>query len=349
MGAHRLPRSKMWIELILDAWASILAMRGESFHLWFARSIGILFTEWVSGLVAYAFDGRIYSYVNNLIIYAILFGNGIIILYGVRGIRSFLEWLPGWARPIMRLNEAEFEKFFEGGERIACSILPPLVWVAVTAYLSPSSLLTTGMFSVHRAWDIAFYLYYNLLTGTGIWIIASLCILILRISRQPLDIQLSPQMAETFRPLALANLYGAVFVFLSLVIIQSFYMPKSIIEIAVYGFIIALCALAFLVPFYNIHIILAKLKRQELKRINEEMTELLRELEETLALKNTKNFRDRVAIINARLLALPLKEKMIRDTGEWPVKISFFTALTSLVGVTFLRFILDIVLRYFIH
>jgi len=68
-----------------------------------------------------------------------------------------------------------------------------------------------------------------------------------------------------------------------------------------------------------------------------------------LALKNIKNFRDRVAIINARLLALPLKEKMIRDTGEWPVKISFFTALTRLVGVTFLRFILDIVLRYFIH
>jgi len=347
-----LPRSKMWIELILDAWASILAMKGERFPLWFARSISILFAVWVSGWVAYAFDGMAYGYVNNLIIYAILFGNGIIILYGVRGMRSFLEWLPGWARPIMRLNEAEFEKFFEMGERIACSIFPPLIWVAVTAYLSPYPVFKepAGIFSAHLVWEVFFIIYYDLLTGTGIWIIASLFILILRISRQPLDIQLSPQMAETFRPLTLVNLYGAAFVFLSLAIIPSIYMPKSFIEIAVYGFIIALSVLAFLVPLYNIHMILARLKRRGLERINEETKELLGELEETLDEENPKkNIRDRVAILNARLLALLLKEKMVRDAGEWPVKVGFLTAVVSLAGVPFLRFVLDIVMRYFIR
>lgn len=145
------------------------------------------------------------------------------------------------------------------------------------------------------------------------------------------------------------NLYGAAFVFLSLAIIPSFYMPKSFIEIALYGFIIALSVLAFLVPFNNIHMVLARLKRRELERINEETKELLRELEETLDEKNPKNIRDRVAILNARLLAMSLKEKMVRDAGEWPVKVRFFTALVSLAWVTFLRYILDIVLKYFIH
>jgi len=46
---------------------------------------------------------------------------------------------------------------------------------------------------------------------------------------------------------------------------------------------------------------------------------------------------------------MPLKERMVKDAAEWPVKVGFFTALVSLAGVPFLRYILDIVLKYFIH
>lgn len=333
----------MWIEIITDFWVEKFPIQKSGLFWWFLKIFCFLFVVWFSGILAYAFDGILIRYVYNLELHASFFGNGIIIFYGTRGFRSFLEWLPKWARPILKLDKAEFKKFFEKGERWASSFFPvflfALAMTLINFYASPQTIVE-GL-TAHSAWNLAFIFFLYLLVGTGIWIIVSLWLIIFWVSRQPLNLQLSPQASKTFRPLAIPSLYAAVCFFLAISIVPFFYPPTSITDLVIYGLFIMFGALAFLIPFYNIHLVLIRLKKHEQLKIDEETNELMRELNEALAKHQNKN----ITTITARLLALQIREKSVTKAEEWPVNIRYFSALSGIALMALGRLIVELVMR----
>lgn len=340
----------MWIEAVMDFWVAKFPLRTAGPLWWLFKGFCLFFVIWLFGLMAYAYDGMLTNYLHNLQFHVMFFVTCMIILYGTRGFRSFLEWLPEWASPILKLDESEFEQFFHKGERWATSFFPPLLWMIaiMVLYLSGSQGTVIQGLTARSVWDFGFYIFYYLLTGTGIWIIMSLWLLIFRVSRQPLDLQLSPQTSKTFRPLAMPSLYGAASFFLIIFLIPFFYPLTSILELTVFGLFILFGALAFLVPFYNIHLVLVRLKKDELLGISEETSKLIRELNETLLEQPARDSGDRIRTIAARLLALHIREKRVEEAQEWPVDISFFSALGGLILMASGRLIMALVERIFL-
>lgn len=326
----------------MDSWEERFPIQKSGFFWWFVRVFCFLFVIWFSGLLAYAFDGVIIRYMSNLQLHASFFGNGIIILYGTRGFRSFLEWLPEWARPVLKLNRAEFRKFFEKGERWTSSFFPvfisALAMTSINLYASPQ---IEGL-TVHSTWNFAFIFFLYLLVGTGIWIIVSLWLIIFRVSRQPLNLELSPETSRTFRPLAIPSLYGAICFFLAISIVSFFYPPTSFTGLVIYSLFILFGALAFLIPFYNIHLVLTRIKKRELQKVGEETSKLIRELNEALVEHQNS---EKMTTITARLLALQIREKSAKEAEEWPVNISYFSALSGIALMAFGRLIVELVMR----
>ncbi len=275
------------------------------------------------------------------------FVQGIIILYAVHGFRSFLEWLPTWACQILRLDEHEFQRSFEKVEWWALSFIPPLIWAIATiltfSYISGS--LFSEISTAHSAWNLAASFFSNLLAGTGVWIIISLWLLIFWVSRQPLNLQLSRETSKIFRPLASPSLYASASVFLLMFIVQLFYPPASVPELLINRFVILLGVLAFLVPFYNIHLVLVGMKRDELSNIDKQTNELITELNNAATGIATQDTKDRIATIMARLLATRIKGETVKEAQEWPVELGFLSAIGGMVVMSVVSAIIDFATR----
>jgi len=337
----------MWIEVVMDFWAAKIRTRKPGLFWWFVSAFSFLLVIWLSGLMVYALDGIPLSYLQNLPFHVSFFSQGIVVLYAVNGFRSFLQWLPTWAHPVLKLNKEEFAKFFERVERWVSSFFPILIWaitlMLINLYLSGEA--ATEILTAHSAWGHALSLFGFLLSGTGFWIIVSLWLLVFWV---PLNLQLSRETSKIFRPLATSSLYAAACVFLVMSIVPLFYPPAAMPQLLIYGFFILLGVLAFPIPFYNIHLVLVRMKRKELSKIDEETNELMTELNKTLAEHPTQNSRDRKSTITARLLALHIKEKTVRETQEWPVDISFFSAIAGLVLMSVGRVAVELITRMFL-
>lgn len=337
-------RYRIWVEVITDFWMERFPIRKSGSFWWFVKMLCFLLVIWFSGFLAFAFDGVAIRYLSNLSLHAQFFGTGILVLWGTRSFRSFLEWLPKWARPVLKLGDVEFEDLFKKVERSVCSFFPifliALAMIFLNLYISSQTFF--DYLTVHSAWNFAFICFFFLLGGTGMWIIVSLWLSIFWLSRQPLNLRLSFDTSKTFRPLAIPSLYAALCFFVAISIVPFFYPPTSFSEVTIYGLFILFGALAFFIPFYNIHSVLVQLKKQELQRIDKETNELIRELEDASTKKPTS---DNVTTIVARLLALQIKEKIVRKAEEWPVNISFFSALWGIALMAFVRVIVELVTR----
>ncbi|MFQ5822342.1 MAG: hypothetical protein ACE5I5_20400 [Candidatus Heimdallarchaeota archaeon] len=106
----------------------------------------------------------------------------------------------------------------------------------------------------------------------------------------------------------------------------------SLLEIVVspYLFFIAIGIVGILFPFYNIHMALLKMKKQELSKISEESEQLLQQLDEVLAKQPTGQFSEQTIAIMARLFSLQIKESHVKAAQEWPIDISFLSKLMIL-------------------
>jgi len=340
----------MWTEVVMDFWAAKLRTRKPGLFWWVVSAFSFLFVIWLSGLVVYALDGIPLRYLYNIPLHASFFIQGSVILFAVKGFRSFLEQLPTWARPVLRLNREEFTEFFERVERWVSSFFPPLIFAIAMMFLNLylSRQAVAESLTARSTWGLALSFFMYLFNGTGVWIIVSIWLLVFWVSRQPLDLRLSRRTSKIFRPLAIASLYASACVFLVTSLIPIFYPAASMAQLLIYGFFILLGVLAFLVPFYNIHLVLVRMKRDELSKIEEETSELMGELDKTLAERPTQDSRDRKATITARLLALHVKEKTVREAQEWPVDISFFSAIAGLVLMSMGRMVVELVMRMFL-
>ena len=335
-----MPKKMLWTELLFSRFP---IDENVSWQQMLAR-FSLLFAVWLTGLLAYAWDGLMMSYVLELHIYPILFGMGFLILFGTYMTQRTLGELIQNIRPILKLDDLQFQKLHERVRRYSYSFIPCLLLaIGLVVFTSdvPNQfqLALAKGFTLHVVWNLSFSLFFYLLIATGIWIFVSIWLTIFLISRQPLSVKLSPELVEKFRDLSIVALWVSLGYFLGLSLslgLTTFSAGApalSLLEIVVSPnlFFIVIGIIGILFPFYNIHKALLRLKRQELLKIAEESERLLQELDEILAKQPTGRFSGQTIGTLARLFSLQFKERYIKAAPEWPIDISFLSKLTGLV------------------
>ncbi len=320
----------------------------------------LLFSVWLTGFLAYALDGLMISYISDLRIYVILFGISFIVLFGTYMVQRELNDLIQNVRPMLKLDDPRFRKFSERVERYSYSFLPCLsiaIGLVVFSSSAPNGFqqaLAEGL-TLHVIWNLSVNFFIYLLTATGIWMFMSIWLTIFLISRQPLNVELSPKTIEKFRGLSIVALWISLGYFLGLSLSIGLWFSAgvpafSLLEIVVSPnlFFIAIGIIGILLPFYNIHQALLKLKKQELSKISEESEQLLLQLDEVLAKQPTREISDETITVMAHLFSLQVKERRVKAAQEWPIDIGF---LSKLIGLGFIpiitRIVQEIFTRYF--
>ena len=357
----------LWTELLF----SYFPIDKKIFWQQMLARFGFLFSVWLTGLLAYALEGRMTSYIINLNAYTALFGTSFLVLFVSYLLQRKLDDLIQNVRPMLKLDDPQFQKFSERVERYSYSFLPCLFMTIAFAVWGIGMLLTGAPNEFPQAWAEGFKLiaiwslflniFVWLLTATGIWMVVSIWLTIFLISQQPLNVELSPETIKKFRGLSILALWFSLFYFLGVSIGNITFFARasalSLLEIVIspYLFFVAIGVIGVLLPFYNIHNALLTLKKQELSRIEEKSEQLLRQLDEVLAKQPTRQISDQtIAIvaqttaIMARLFSLQFKERHVKAAQEWPIDIGFLTKLIAVGLIPIIaRIAAQIFTRYF--
>lgn len=340
-----------WIESLF----SHFPINKESVWQQMLTRVGVLFVICISGLLIHALDGLPTNYIERLSFYLPYFCTFFLILFGSYFVQKKLSQIIQDFRPMLKLDEKEFQKFSERLKRAIYSFLPCLLIAVVLGIVAglPNQFQQTfaeGL-SLPIIWNLFFNSFAMLLTATAIWMFASIWLAIFVISRQPLEVKLSSETLAGFRELSLLALWFSVFYFIGISIGNISYFVGSqsfsIIEIFLspYLFFILLGVAGILLPFYNIHMALYNMKQRELTKIFEESKTLVQQLDE--ALKNQKanqQIDKRIEIIHYRLFNLQIKEKHAKAAREWPIDVSFVSKLVVLVLIPIVSRILVMLL-----
>ena len=333
----RLPKNMIWTELIF----SHFPIDKEMLRQQMLARLFLLVLVWLAGLIAYAADGLTMQYVSNTQVYSVLFGSSFIILFGSYMMQRHLHEVIVSFRPLLRLDESLFRRFVERLERYAYSFFPCLL-IGFLLTVFSSDLLGElralfGGFGPHTFWNVFFSIFVNLLSGTGTWFVVSIWLTIFLISRQPLDLDLSPNTIGKFRRLTMLVLYFSSFYFLAIsigIVIDLAGSPAtSIIEIVFSPIVvfIAIGVISVLFPFYNIHRALLGLKQQELRKIEEELGSLRDKLDEVLANEPNQQSSNKTLAILGRIFSLQMKERSVRAAPEWPIDMTFLSRFLGIV------------------
>lgn len=78
------------------------------------------------------------------------------------------------------------------------------------------------------------------------------------------------------------------------------------------------------------------------RAIDEETNKLVSELNEAFAEPQNSTI---IITITTRLLLLQIKEKSVNKAEEWPVNVSYFSALSGIALMAFGRLIVELVMR----
>jgi len=313
------------------------------------------FLLWFSGLVAFAIDGLGAMYASDAQLYLTFFGVCFIILFGAYMIQQSLGSTILSIRPLLRVDDSRFKRFFERMELYTFSFIPVLLIALSFTFVVPGNRVTlvglADMFeSAHVAWTMVLSFFLNLLTATGIWMGVSIWLTIFLISRQPLQVELSSRTAKEFRGLANMALEFAVFYFLAIAL--GLIIPLSSTPIVSWRDVILsplliyilIGALGILLPFYNIHRTLVVLKRRELLRIEEEFELMQKQLNEVQKEPEHK-ISDQSLVLLDRLFCLQIRERKARAAKEWPIDIGFVSKLAGLIAAPAAARILPEILR----
>jgi hypothetical protein len=153
-----------------------------------------------------------------------------------------------------------------------------------------------------------------------------------------LNVKLSSETIARFRELSVLALWFSFFYFIGVSIgnltfftsAQGFSLTS--ILISPYLLFIAIGIFGILFPFYNIHLALLKMKKQELSKISEESQQLLKQLDKAFVKQSTTpNIDPKISIQHYRLFSLQVKERYVRAAQEWPIDMGFLSKLLILV------------------
>lgn len=301
---------------------------------------GFLFLLWISGLLVHAVDGLATAYISELNVYLSILGTFFMVFFGSYYVQRMLGKIIQNFRPMLKLDDLGFQKFSERLKRISYSFLPCLFLAIGFGVLAGGpyqfqQVLATGL-KPHVIWNLSVNFFGWLLGATAIWMLSSIWIIIFLMSRQPLNVKLSPETMSIFRELSMFALWFSLFYFLGVSIGNLPFLVSapalSLLEIVVspYHFFIVIGVVGSLFPFYNIHLAILRVKKQELSKISEESEQLLEQLDEILAKQPEKQASGQTLTIMARLFSLQMKEKHVAFAQEWPVDISFLSKLLVL-------------------
>jgi len=237
------------------------------------------------------------------------------------------------------MDDSKFKKLLGRIEWYSYGFIPYLLLTLIIVVLSGNivTLASRTLFEgFHGIWNVCITFFSGLLTATGTWICVSIWLTTYLISRQRIQVELSPETIEKFRGLAVLALQFAAFYFLAVSI--GVVLPLSQTPIRSFADIIMSPILAFtaigligvLLPFYNIHRTLLSLKKQELLKIQEEFERLEITLDEILT-KPTEQLSNQTTDVTLRIFSLQVKERRIRAAKEWPIDIGFISKLLGLV------------------
>jgi hypothetical protein len=259
------------------------------------------------------------------------------------------NWFFDWSSHNLKLSETEFDKFRDRMEKIinsfyACLAIAvffiifgmiPSMRIAMEE-VAPMLLRPTVM--------LVYFIFTNsifmLLLGTLIWIIVSMWITFYVTLRQPLNLRLSPHTDEEFKPLAIWGLKVLFVTFILVAIFAIFYILGILISpsgdvgfLELSAFIVILGVIAFLLPFYHVHRVLVKLKKQELHEIEEEHDRIIQNLTGTVPMQSS----DREAINSIiSLEVLHIRERRAKDADVWPIDTAILSAMAGLVLIPIL-------------
>ncbi len=335
-----LPRKMLWTELLFSRFPVDRKIMWQQMLARFC----FLFAIWLSGLLVHALDGLMSNYILELNTYLAYFGTLFLILFGSYFVQDKLGSIIKDFRPMLKLDDIEFQKFSRRLERVIYSFFPCLLiavglGVFAGTFSQYQQTLVEGV-QLHTIWNLLFNSFGLLLTATAIWMFVSIWLTIFLISRQPLNVKLSPETIAGFREMSLLTLWFALFYFIGVSIGNITYFTDaqtlSLTEVLIspYLFFIAIGIVGILFPFNNIHIALLKMKKQELAKISEESQQLLKQLDEALNKQDTSQDIDKkIAIMHYRLFSLQVQEKHVMAAQEWPIDLSFVSKLLVLVFI----------------
>lgn len=176
----------------------------------------------------------LFSYVSDLQTLAFSLGLAPLIFLGAAGLYFWLKWFFPFIRPMLALNAMEFKKFRDRNERYANSFLPYL-FVALVFFFcfrdvfNELELMLVGGLELHAVWHFVFSFFTWLLIATGVWTIISMWLAVFSMSRQPLNLELSPKTFKDFRLLGLVSLNFSLFYFLGISIGVFFPPPGALL------------------------------------------------------------------------------------------------------------------------
>jgi len=319
--------------------------------------LAFLFLIWFTGLIAHALDGMTTEYVSNDQIYTMLFGSGLIVLFGSYMFHRSLRDIVLSFRSLLKLDDSSFKKFSGRVERYSYSFVPCiLIALPLTVFFSGGlNELQAALFGgIHTIWNSLFVFFLNLLTATGLWIGVSIWLTIFLISQQPLQVEPSPNTIEEFRGLTMLALWFSLFYFLAVsigIVMSLAHQPAvSLLDIFFSPLLvfIVIGVIIVLSPFYNIHKALLLLKKRELLKIEEEFEQLQLQLDGALA-QPVSQSSDQITAIMGRISSLQIRERRIKLAQEWPIDISFLSKLLGLVLVpAIIRGLIEVLNRLYL-
>lgn len=322
-------KEKVWTELLF----SLFPFDKKKFwHQLLVRFLFLLLI-WILGLIFYTVDGLTDNYLFNLNHYVLNFGMLLLILMGSYHVQKTINKIIQDFKPLLQMDASQYQNFSLRLKGIVYSFIPCILIALLFAFLGGAynyyQVAFTDGIRLHLLWNLIFDSFSTLLVGTIIWLFASIWLTIFLISRQKLVVKLTEQTIAKFRELSMFALWFGLYYFIGVSIgnisfianIQA--LTLSELVVSQYLVFVLIGIVGILLPFYNIHLTMLKLKNEELVKISNESNSLLKILDEELLNESS----DKIVFVLAQLFSLQLKEKQAKAGQEWPIDISFLSKL----------------------
>ena len=301
--------------------------------------LAILVLIWAIGAAIYTGDNLLLSYVQAIGIYEGLYLPGLIILYGSYGVQNSLNRIIPSFQPLLDMNEEEFKKFTLKVEGVIyafapCAIIGLIFAIFLSGVPAELSRLYMGGFSLRIAWNVASALFFDLLSGTGVWMFLGIWYLIFTVSRQKFRAELLDRAAEGFHELMKLTLYYALFYFITISIAVALPLLSSRssswgeVIFSPYLLFVLLGAASVIFPLFSIHDALVKLKGVRLGKLRAESDDLIQQLDQIRLSGGDSN---QILVLMVGLQAVQLKERYVQAAHDWPVNMDFVGKLAGLI------------------
>jgi len=259
------------------------------------------------------------------------------------------DWFFSWSSHILKMSEAEFDNFRDRREKfvknsLGCLVVTLVFYIPSMLVFLPTMNEQMGPLVLRPAVLLVYLALTNffiiLLLVTLLWIIVSMWITFYVTLRRPLKISLSPHIDEEFRPLAIWSLKVLLMTFVLITIVVMFTSLGVIVQVGGFSmylgtliFLAALGVLAFLLPFYHVHRVLTKLKKQELHEVQEEHDRIIQGLTGIASTQASDTEAHMMYLVNSivSLEVLHIRERRAKDADDWPIGTTILSAVAGLV------------------